>query len=143
MMPLTFARLFGEQHCQTQTHSERLRWTRLIGQKIGIDLGKKRGHVRGGVSTARPDSRRRSSSIPGELYPPRKHLHSTQSKELCKSKLGPSGRKRKIPEGLGDSVPQKDNGFFLLFVRAGTNLPVFGSRAPGEDVGSCKNQNSS
>ena len=61
-----------------------------------------------------PDLRRRSGRIPALPYPPRKHFHSTQSAALCKGKMSQSGTKRKIPGGLGDSVPHHDDALFLL-----------------------------
>jgi hypothetical protein len=74
--------------------------------------------VRGGFSTARPDLRRRSSSIPGELYPPRKHFYFWAKHETLQEQNQPVWQKAKIPEGLGDSVPP--SGAWLLpfvFVR--------------------------
>jgi hypothetical protein len=53
-----------------------------------------------------PDLQRRSGSIPGLPYPPRKQFYSTQSGKLCKRKMSQSGPKRKIPGGLGDVRPR-------------------------------------
>jgi hypothetical protein len=61
-----------------------------------------------------PDLRRRSGRIPALPYPPREQFYSTQSAALCKRKMGQSGPKRKIPGGLGDSVPHHSDDFFLV-----------------------------
>jgi hypothetical protein len=57
-------------------------------------------------TAASPDLRRRSGSIPGLPYPPRKQFYSTQSGKLCKRKITQSAPKRKIPGGLGDVRPR-------------------------------------
>lgn len=51
-----------------------------------------------------PDLRRRSGSIPGLPYPPRKQFYCTQRRKLCKRKVSQPGPKRKIPGGLGACV---------------------------------------